>query len=266
MTKTYKAIAIMGVVSFPNMPITCDVRKPESKNSILEAYNNREEIVLVTQTANVIGDDFLACVNKIGTVCKITKVNTDKAGNVRLIADGLHKVKLLKVCPEFANITVECERMEAVCYGNQDEELLFQSVKSKVLDLGNGNFELKAELLSVLNGLDDVNTFVDYSAVILLKDQNKQLALLNDFDSISRLTKLSAYVDEEMEILKLNKRLSDKVKQNMDKSQKVFLMTMKRKSTKPICRKKSKINFWKNYQDWENFQMLHLIILFCKTT
>lgn len=222
--KDYKAVSIMGVVCFPNMPITCQIRKDNSKKAVMEAFKNHEDIVLVTQITNSVGDDFLACVNSIGTVCTIKKATSDKTGAVvNLVAEGIKRVKLESVV-EAPYITVSVSPVQETVYGSDEERLLFESVKTKVLEYSNQNFELKAELISVLNNVDDINTFVDYSAVLLLKNENKQLALLNDFDTISRLTKLSAYIDEEVEILKLNERLSRKVKESMDKSQKEYYL------------------------------------------
>lgn len=223
-TKEYKAISIMGVVSFPNMPITCDIRKSTSKSSVLEAVANKEDIVLVTQITNSVGDDFLACVNSIGTVCRINKVVNSKNGTIKLFAEGKQRVVLKSVVINSPYTTVLVDDIQPVVHNNEDEQLLFQSVKSKVLEFGNQNFEFKAELLNMLNNLDDVNTFIDYSAVLLVKNENKQLALLNEFDTVARLSKFSAYIDEEMEIFKLNKRLSERVKENMDKNQREYYL------------------------------------------
>ncbi len=221
--KQYKAISIMGVVSFPKMPIACEVRRQASKEAVLEASRNKEEIILVTQITNTIGDDFLACVNHIGTVCTIQKVTTTNS-SVKLVADGVKRVRIVGVNKDSQFLTVEVEDVEPIVYNSPEEHLLFESVKNAVIDFSASNFSIKPEVINILNNTDDINTFVDYSAIILLKDENKQLALLNDFDTMSRLTKLSAYVNEEVEIIKLNKKLSEKVKQNMDKNQKEFYL------------------------------------------
>ncbi len=221
--KQYKAISIMGVVSFPKMPIACEIRRQASKEAVLEASRNKEEIILVTQITNTIGDDFLACVNHIGTVCTIQKVTTTNS-SVKLVADGVKRVRIVGVNKDSQFLTVEAEDVEPIVYNSPEEHLLFESVKNAVIDFSASNFSIKPEVINILNNTDDINTFVDYSAIILLKDENKQLALLNDFDTMSRLTKLSAYVNEEVEIIKLNKKLSEKVKQNMDKNQKEFYL------------------------------------------
>lgn len=224
-SKEYKAIAIMGVVSFPNMPITCDIRKQASKISAIEAFKNKEDIILVTQITNSISDDFLACVNSVGTVCRIDKVVTGKSGDVvKLYAEGKKRVVLKSLVSGTRCVTVVAEDVTPKVYNTEDERILFEGIKSKVIEYSNQNFDLKGEIVNVLNSVDDVNTFVDYATILLIKNENKQLAILNDFDTISRLTKLGAYIDEEIEIFKLNQRLSARVKESMDKSQKEYYL------------------------------------------
>ncbi len=247
-TKEYKAISIMGVVSFPNMPITCDIRKSASKASVLEAAKNKEDIILVTQITNSVSDDFLACVNSIGTVCKINKVVNSKNGDViKLYAEGKKRVVLKSLVSSSPFLTVAVDDVKPIVYDNEEENLLFESLKAKVLDFGSQNFEFKAELINVLNGVNDANTFVDYSTVLLIKNENKQLAILNDFDTISRLTKLSSYIDEEIEIFKLNKRLSDRVKENMDKSQREYYLREQMKAISDELGENSSI-----FDDYQN--------------
>ncbi|MBQ0017140.1 MAG: endopeptidase La [Clostridiales bacterium] len=226
MAKEYKVIAIMGVVSFPEMPINCEVRKQESKDSIMEAFERKEDIVLVTQIANVITDDFLACVNGVGTVCKIKDVSYDKrgSGNLKIVAEGVKRVALTEVVKDRKHLTVLTSEVNSPLCDKKEVELLLSSLKEKIVDFCNTATNIKAEVIRVLNSIDDANSFVDYASLILLKDENKQLALLNEFDIIARLEKLSAFIDEEIEIVKLNQRLSEKVRQNMDKSQKEYYL------------------------------------------
>lgn len=226
MAKQFKAIAIMGVVSFPNMPISCEVRKQASKNSIIAAHENKENIVLVTQLSNTVTDDFLACVNQVGTICKINNLTHDKRsnGNVQLVAEGIKRVILKQVVHNNEFLTVEVEEVIEDAVDEKQVDLLLQSAKEKVVDFCNSSTTLKADIIRILNSLVDANSFVDYSAIILLKDENKQLSLLNDFNVISRLEKLIGYIDEEIEIAKLNKRLSEKVRKSMDKSQKEYYL------------------------------------------
>ena len=57
--KKYKLITLLGVVNFPQMPISCDIRRESSKASIIEAYNRAEQLIFVTQTKPYLSDDII---------------------------------------------------------------------------------------------------------------------------------------------------------------------------------------------------------------
>ena len=59
--KTYKMISLVGLVCFPQMPISCDIRRKTSQNSISTAFQQGEQIVFVTQTKNNLSGNLLDC-------------------------------------------------------------------------------------------------------------------------------------------------------------------------------------------------------------
>lgn len=226
MDKQYKAIAIMGVVSFPNMPITCEIRKTASRDSVIEAMEKREQIVLVTQTANVVGSDFLNCVNRVGCVCAIKDVIYDKTGTgyIKLVAQGIRRVLLKEMVENTKHVTVETEEIAVINSFLPSINLLLQNAKEKVVEYCSSSNTVKAEVIRVLNSLEDANSFIDYAAVLVIKDEFKQLELLNEFDTEKRLEKLIEFAINQIEIVNLNKKLGERVKQSMEKNQKEYYL------------------------------------------
>ena len=68
-TKKYKLITLVGVVCFPQMPINCDIRRESSKGSVIEAFEKGEQVILVTQTKNVLSKTVLDSINPVGCLC-----------------------------------------------------------------------------------------------------------------------------------------------------------------------------------------------------
>lgn len=223
----YKAIAIMGVVCFPGVPITCEIGKQSSKDAVLSAYENREEIVLVTQISNALNSDFLKSVNHIGTVCKIKQVRFDKVKNtIKLVADGVKKVMLASVDYSEKYITVNTVDIHESKTNDNIVNMLLTSAKEKFVEYISLNTELNlnADIVPVINRIEEPNMFVDSVSVLVLKDEKRQLEILNELSTQTRLEKLITFIMEEMEILKINNRLSSKVRSSMDKNQKEYYL------------------------------------------
>lgn len=224
--KKFKALAIMGIVSFPQLPFNCQIRKNASKDLVLDALDKKEKIVVVTQITNALSDDFLACVNPIGCLCNIQEVKYDRNGSgaISLVAQGLQRVKLVEQVKgeKFTNVSVE--PIIPTNTKTPTTALLLSSAKERMVEFSSINNKINGEALRALSQIDDANVFVDYSSALALVDEKKSLEILNIIDTEERLEKLIGFLLEEIEIANINKKLSSKVRENMDKSQKEYYL------------------------------------------
>lgn len=223
--KQYKLISLLGVVSFPQMPINCDIRRDISKKSILDASKAHENIVLVTQTSNVLGSDIKDNVNEVGTLCSIRQVMipSDSNGVLKLEADGLKRVKILSVSAG-QYITAEVEEIEEKKDSSTAVNLLMSAAKQHFVEFASFDNRFNPELLRLVGGMEDANSFVNTVTVLAIKEEKKQLEILNEFSTQNRLEKLIGFLLQEIEIANVNKKLSEKVKESMDKSQKEYYL------------------------------------------
>lgn len=223
--KQYKLISLLGVVSFPQMPITCDIRRDASKKSIIEASKNHEQIVLVTQTNNNLSSDIMSSINGIGTVCNIRQViiPSDSNGVLKLEADGIKRAKILNVFNgQF--LTADVEEIVEENVSNTTINLLMSATKQHFVEYASFDNRFNPELLRLVGGMEDVNAFVNTVTVLTIKEEKKQLEILNEMSTVARLEKLIGFLLQEIEIANVNKKLSEKVKESMDKSQKEYYL------------------------------------------
>ena len=223
----YKAIAIMGVVSFPFVPLTCEIGKQASKDAILEAYDKKEDILLVTQTTNSIGSDYLSCVNHIGTVCKIKEIQFNKTKtNIRVYTEGLKRVYLTGIDYNEKFITVNTVDVDEKFDKSPMLDILSRNVKDKFYELlsNNKNLNIGNDFISIMERYENPNIFVNNITALTLKDEKAQLDMLNEISIEERLKKLVTYLSQEIEIAKINNDINLRVKSSMDKNQKEYYL------------------------------------------
>jgi len=91
--KKYKLIPLIGVVCFPEMPVSCELRREATKKSIMEAYQKGEQVVFVTQTKSQLSGDIMSGINPIG--CLSTIFDVQENGKVfQVQGDGTKRVKI----------------------------------------------------------------------------------------------------------------------------------------------------------------------------
>lgn len=224
--KKCKVVPLLNVVCFPSLPINCNIGREITKNSIKEAFQNGEEIVFVTQTTDVLTNDLLSCVNPVGCLCKIKQITMDKGAGtlLKVVAEGVQKVKILSVVEGEQYLTCEIETVQEVSTDMMEINMLLSACKEKFVEYASVNSKIGNDLVRLLGDFQDANGFVDGVAVIALKSEEDQLALLNEFDTAKRLEKLIVFLNKEIEVANLNERINTKVRESMDKNQKEYYL------------------------------------------
>lgn len=224
MLKKFKMITLVGVVCFPDMPISCDIRREKSKNSITNAFENGEQVVFVTQTQSILTKDLINCINPVGCIVNLTSVNQIDDELIKVQADGVRKVRVCNVIDDGDFIVCEVEELESKNENSSTVNLLMNTAKQNFVELASYDKRFTPEIMRLVDGMKDANTLVDAIAVLSFKDENKQLEVLNELDVPKRLEKVINFLMQEIEIARVNLELSKKVKESIDKNQKEYYL------------------------------------------
>ena len=221
--KKYKLITLMGMVCFPQMPISCDIRREQSKQGILEAFNLGEPVVFVTQTKSTIAKNVMDSINPVGCLCHLT--NVDASGDVlKVQADGLQRVQILEASSDGKFVECKINFVKPTNTTGTTVNLLMSTAKQNFVEFSSYEKHFTPEIMRVIDSLKDANNFIDAVTVLSIKDEAKQLAILNEVDTQKRLELLIGDLMEEIEIARVNVELSKKVHESIDKNQKEYYL------------------------------------------
>ena len=219
----YKLITLMGMVCFPQMPISCDIRREQSKQGILEAFKLGEPVVFVTQTKSTITKNVMDSINPVGCLCQVT--NIDAVGDVlKVQADGFQRVQILETSSDGKFVECKVNFVKPTNTAGTTINLLMSTAKQNFVEFSSYEKHFTPEIMRVIDSLKDANNFIDAVTVLSIKDEAKQLAILNEVDTQKRLELLIGDLMEEIEIARVNVELSKKVHQSIDKNQKEYYL------------------------------------------
>lgn len=221
---TYKMIALKGVVAFPDMPITCDIGKERSKRALKEAVENGEQIFLTSQKNLNIISPSINDINLVGTICDIKQVVKASQDVMKLLAQGRRRAIIKKVVDESPYFVVEVEEPTIINADSVVTKALFASAKERFLEYSGIDKKISSDVLAFINSIADANVFIDSVSALVIKNEQNQMAILNEFDTEARLKKLINFLVDEVEIAKINKNISTKIRSNMDKAQKDYYL------------------------------------------
>ena len=221
--KKYKLITLVGIVCFPQMPITCDIRREMSKNNIVEAFKRGEKVVFVTQTKANLSRNIEDSINPVGCLCEIIDIN-DSGTVLKVQAEGLERVKISDIVVDDKSLYCTAEAIVEKPMTGTTQSILMSTAKQNFVEYSSGEKRFTPEILRAVDAITDANSFVDAVTVLSIKEESKQLEILNEFDTQKRFELLISFLMEEIEIQKVNEELAKKVHKSMDKNQKEYYL------------------------------------------
>lgn len=220
-------IPLRGITIFPNMIIHFDIGREKSIASLEEAMLQEGNIFLVTQKdpkveAPAQKEDMYS----IGTICKIKQILKLPKGTTRVLVEGIERATLLEfeekdnhlrgVIEKISESEKNVENNEDLAYRNQLGKAFASYIHSTEGD--------DSKVLKMMEQEKDLGKVTDLiAAYIQLEDEKKQL-ILETINVHERIEKLLVFIDEEIQIVEIEKEIGNKVKSKIDKSNKEYFL------------------------------------------
>ena len=223
-------LPLRDIVVFPHMIVPLFVGREKSVRALENVMDNDKQILLVTQKKA--GDDDpqpedIFNVGTVGTVLQLLKLPD---GTVKVLVEGTRRASIVSFSEneEFfeANIV---ERVEAE-EDKKEHMALARSVINQFEQYIKFNKKIPPEVLVSLNQIEDPSKLADTVASHLaLKIQEKQ-ALLELETITERLEKTLSFMESEIGVLQVEKKIRNRVKRQMEKTQREYYLNEQMKA------------------------------------
>ncbi|WP_411680520.1 endopeptidase La [Clostridium thailandense] len=223
--KILPLIPLRGITIFPYMVIHFDVGREKSILALEEAMIVDQKIFLVSQKEAKIEEPEEEDIYTMGTICNIKQILKLPGDTVRVLVEGESRGRLGKYVDKSPFFKAEIEILEDEgCIETNKCEALVRSVRKSFDDYTKLSGNIPVETIVTLEELDNPGRLSDViSSYLMLKQENKQ-ELLETFDIEERLQKLLNILINEVDILKLERKIGVKVKNKIDKVQKEYYL------------------------------------------
>ncbi|MBE7086799.1 MAG: endopeptidase La [Clostridiales bacterium] len=224
-SETLPLIALRGKVLLPNAVLNFDVGRPVSLAALSACglYGNR--LFISAQINPFIDTPTRKDVCKVGVVVKLNRTAKVPGGNTKVTVQALYRAKITKFYDNKDYFLVEVKRSEYKTDATETEvEAYFRVAKNAYYEYSLFDKRITKDMISAIVDIKDPNGFVDAAlSTLTLHDEEVQKILELD-DTIERLKAFDKLYEKELEIAKIEKKISTTVRQNIDKSQKEFYL------------------------------------------
>ena len=219
-------LALRGLTVFPSMVLHFDVGRAASIRALDETMAGDGVIFLVTQKDLSVEEPGQEDLYTVGTISKVRQLLRLPGDNVRVMVEGLSRGRLTALTASEPYLTAQVEEIPAPKHTRSTTR--GEALVRQVYDLFEQYSDLAPRLapetfLAVLAS-DDPGYIADFIAQnIHLRPADKQ-SILEELQPVRRLSKLCRILRREVEILKLEEDMQSKVREQLTRSQRDYVL------------------------------------------
>ncbi|URJ25360.1 endopeptidase La [Candidatus Blochmannia ocreatus (nom. nud.)] len=224
-------LPLRDVVIYPHMVIPLFVGREKSIKCLESAMNNDKKIMLVAQKDASTDEPSINDLFLVGTVSTILQMLKLPDGTVKVLVEGLKRAKIIEIIDTgnhfTANATSSFETKEL---NEREQKVLMRAVIHQFEGYIKLNKKIPFEVLTSLNNINNADRLADTIAAHMPLKLNDKQSILEMSDVTERLEYLIATIDTEIELLQIERRIRNRVKKQMEKSQREYYLNEQMKA------------------------------------
>ncbi len=222
---TLPLLPLRDIVVFPHMIIPLFVGRECSIKALDYAMTIDRKIVLAAQKKAKKNDPLPEEIHEIGTTANVLQILKQSDGTVKVLIEGIQRVKIESFLENSTFFKVTAILLEIERENSVQATALMRSANSIFEQYSKLNQRVPLEVVKTLKSVSEPDIFADTLAAQLdLKTHEKQ-ELLETINPKGRLDKLIDFMLNELEILRIEKKVRNRVKRQMEKSQKEYYLS-----------------------------------------
>ncbi|MFD3445424.1 endopeptidase La [Microbacteriaceae bacterium 4G12] len=217
-------LPLRGILVYPTMVLHLDVGRDKSVQALENAALEENIIFLVSQKDVDVEQPTQEDLYTVGTLVKVKQMLKLPNGTIRVLVEGLHRAEIdsFEETDDVVNVTVH------VLEDEEHKDLETKALMRTLLD----HFEqymklskkISTETFAVVADVEEPGRLADLIASNLPLKMKEKQDVLETFDVRERLNHLISYIQDEKELLNLEKKINQRVKRSMERTQKEYFL------------------------------------------
>ena len=223
-------LPLRGFLVFPSAIVNLDVGRQKSIDAVNAAMQQQGYILLSAQKDISIEDPDLSDVYSIGTVASVKQIINLPGGTIRVLVEGVQRARIRALHSEDPHLVVLAEYIETDNTVTPYVTALMRSVSELFEEYVKAGKKISSEALVSLSGTLEPDRLADTIASHLTLSIEDRQSLLEAEQPSSRLERLGEIIGRELEVLDIEKRLSLRVRKQMEQNQREYYLREQQKA------------------------------------
>jgi ATP-dependent Lon protease len=222
--KQVPLLPLRDIVVFPGMVVPLFVGREKSVDALKSALSQEKEIFLATQKNAKVDEPNLRDIYACGTLANVLQLLKMPDGTVKTLVEAKSRARITNYLPETSFFMVEVERIQEHYEPSARVEALIRSIQSSFESYAKVNEKIGEDIAEAVATLSDPFQLTYTVAGHLSSKAKEKQALLEMEDAERMLETLYKTLIAEIDILKLEENLRERVKKQMEKTQKNYYL------------------------------------------
>ena len=226
----YPVLPLRDVVVYPHMVIPLFVGREKSIRALDKAMEGNKQILLVAQKNAAEDDPGTEGIYTIGTLSNILQLLKLPDGTIKVLVEGTERARIKDFSEVDSMFIAKTEVLEAADFDEREMDAMCRSAMNQFDQYVKLSKKIPPEIISSMASIDDPSHLADAIAThmsIKLEDKQHVLEIIDIQDRLEHLIKL---MEEEIDLLQVEKRIRGRVKNQMEKSQREYYLNEQMKA------------------------------------
>ncbi|MGG6313883.1 endopeptidase La [Paenibacillus macerans] len=222
--RRFPLLPLRGLLVYPSMVLHLDVGREKSVKALEKAMVEDNLILLCSQSEVNIEEPTQEDIFRIGTVAKVRQMLKLPNGTIRVLVEGMERAEIVEYLDNDEYYEVMAKERPEEETVDPEVDALMRTVLTQFEHYINLSKKVTPETLAAVSDIEEAGRLADViTSHLSLKIKDKQ-EILETIDVRKRLEKLLDILNNEREVLELERKISQRVKKQMEKTQKEYYL------------------------------------------
>ena len=225
-TGTFPAMALRGLVAFPDMLLTLDVGRKKSVNALQYAMDKNVPIYLVTQKDIEVEDPNATHLYEMGCLCRVRQVLKMPDGGAKVLVKGVYRARHINFTDNGAHFVATIEKCEDKQIRNREVyvESLIRRIKSEFEHYAMVAQNLPEDIVLGVAKAKDLGPLCDFIAFNIPAPYDDRQYVLEQLNVITRAKILIDLVVKERQVTEIDNRIGQRTRAAIDENQRDYYL------------------------------------------
>ncbi|QKG71189.1 endopeptidase La [Erythrobacter mangrovi] len=224
MTPNFPLLPLRDIVVFPGMIVPLFVGRAKSVAALEVAMEGSKDIFLLAQLDPGCDDPDRDDLYDVGVVAQVLQLLKLPDGTVRVLVQGTRRATLERLTPEGEHVLAGVSYTDTVTASGSEVLAMMRQVIEQFGEYAKLNKKIGDDAVEKLADIDDAGELADTIAAALNAKVSDKQALLVEHDPLKRLEMVMSFMEGELSVLQVERRIRGRVKRQMEKTQREYYL------------------------------------------